>query len=300
MAVYKKTYTRYDGALTDPRFRFLVLTRYSFEELRRRRFLSLVTLSSSIWPLLCGVFIYLHHNLSAIKLMDINPAKLIPINAVFFLTYLGVQSMFAFFLAAFTGPGLVSPDLVNSALPLYLSRPFSRAEYVLGRFCVLFFLLSGVTWAPGLLLFLLQAYLEPGWGWENLRIAGGLFFGSLIWIVLLSLLALALSAWVKWKPVAGALMFGVFFVAGAFSAAINEILRTKWGHLLNISHLIGSVWLTLFEEPLKRGQGAAFFRVARGGIEIPVWCCWAALIAVCAICLYMLSRRIRGFEVVRG
>jgi len=299
MAVYKKTYTRYDGALTDPRFRFLVLTRYSFEELRRRRFLSLVTLASSIWPLGCALFIYLHHNLSALKLIDIDPSKLLAIDATFFLTYLGFQSMWAFFLAAFAGPGLVSPDLTNNALPLYLARPFSRAEYVMGRLSVLLILLSGVTWVPGLMLFLLQSYLSPGWGWDNLRIAGGLLLGSLIWILLLSLLALALSAWVKWKPVAGALMFGVFFVAGAFSAAINEILRTKWGHLLNISHLMGVVWLSLFEEPLKRGNGAAFFRVARGA-EIPVWCCWVALLAVCGICLYMLARRIRGFEVVRG
>jgi hypothetical protein len=40
--------------------------------------------------------------------------------------------MLALFLAAFIGPGLISPDLHNNALSLYLARPFSRAEYVLG------------------------------------------------------------------------------------------------------------------------------------------------------------------------
>ena len=299
MAVYRKTYRRYQGALTPEWSRCLVLTRYSFEDMKRRRMLALIVLGSSIWPVLCALGIYLHHNLSALKLLDINPAKLIPINALFFMTYLGVQSMFAFFLTAFVGPGLISPDLSNNALPLYLSRPFSRAEYALGRISVLWILLSSITWVPGFLLFGLQAYLEEGWAGQNLRILSGLFIGSWVWILLLSLLALALSAWVKWKPVAGALMFGTFFVAGGFGSAINEVMRTKWGHLLNLSHLIGTIWVSLFEEPMRLGAGAAFFRVARGE-EIPVWCAWVSLGAFCGVCLYMLARKIRGVEVVRG
>ena len=75
----------------------------------------------------------------------------------------------------------------------------------------------------------------------------GLFFGAWVWILVLALLALALSAWVKWKPAAGALMFGVFFVAAGFGATINAVQRTNWGHLFNISYLIGSVWVQLFE-----------------------------------------------------
>src|ERR1039458_1846991 len=77
----------------------------------------------------------------------------------------------------------------------------------------------------GLLLFLLQAYLEEGWTWmhANSSLAVGLFFGSWVWLLILALMALALSAWVKWKPAAGALMFGVFFVAAGFGVAINGV-----------------------------------------------------------------------------
>src|SRR4029079_1522562 len=124
------------------------------------------------------------------------------------------------------------------------------------------------------------------------------FWGSWIWIVILALQALALSAWVKWKPAAGALMFGVFFVAAGFGAAINAVQRTKWGNLLNISNLIGTVWVQLFEGENHTSNGAIFFRAAPGD-ELPLWCCWAALLALCGICLYMLARKIRGMEVVR-
>jgi ABC-2 type transport system permease protein len=298
MAVYKKTYRRYDGPLTPGWARFLVLARYSWEDLQRRRFLTLFFLGTLIWPLLCALGIYLRHNLAALDLMGIRAASMVKIDSTFFLTFLGVQSMFAFFLNSFLGPGLVAPDLANNALPLYLARPFSRVEYILGRITVLLVLLSLMTWIPGEILFGLQSYLE-GWDWfqANKGLAWALFAGSGVWIVFLALLSLSVSAWVKWKPIAGGLLFGLFFVAAGFGEAINSVLRTKWGNLINISNLVGSIWVSLFEKPMERGSGAVFFRVARGE-EIPVWMCWVALGLICLFCLWLLGKKIRGVEVV--
>src|SRR5580692_8915869 len=296
MAVFKHAYKAYDGALTPSWSRFLILPRYAFEEMRRKRFYSMFFLVSMLAPLIFALIIYVEHNLSALKMLQVR--DLIEINPRFFLNLLGWQSMMAFFMAAFVGPGQISPDLANNALSLYLARPFSRAEYVLGKLSVLLILMSVMTWIPGLLLFILQASLEGnGWLGQNLRIANAIFFGAWIWILLLSLLALALSAWVKWKPLAGGLLFGVFFVGAGFGGAINAIMRTQWGNLLNLSHLIGSVWTSLFEQPMHRGTGAVFFRMH--GVETPIWCCWVSLLAICAFCLYLLSRKIRGAEVVR-
>lgn len=296
MAVFKHAYRGYDGALTPTWSRFLILPRYAFAEMRRSRFYSMFFLVTMLAPLFFALTIYIEHNLSALKMLQIR--DVISINSRFFLNFLGWQSMMAFFLAAFVGPGQISPDLANNALSLYLARPFSRAEYVLGKMSVLLILMSTMTWIPGLLLFILQASLEGnGWLGKNLGIAGALFVGSWIWILILSLLALALSAWVKWKPLAGGLLFGVFFVAAGMGGAINAILRTRWGNLLNISRLVGTVWTSLFEQPAHRGSGAVFFRAHEG--EIPIWACWMALLALSAFCLYLLSRKIRGAEVVR-
>src|SRR5256714_7680943 len=93
----------------------------------------------------------------------------------------------------------------------------------------------------------------------NASLGWGLFFGSWVWILILALLALALSAWVKWKPAAGALMFGVFFVAAGFGVAINGVQRTKWGHLFNISALIGSVLVKLFGAHPPVNNGGVLF-----------------------------------------
>lgn len=299
MAVYKKSYRGYDGPLTAGSLRFLAPVRFAFEDLKRSRFLTLFFVASMILPLAFGCVIWFNHNLSALALLDIKAERLIRIDVRFFQHFLGIQCLLAFLWTAFVGPAMVAPDLANNALPLYLARPYSRQEYVLSKMTVLLALLSAVTWAPGLLLFGLQAYLEGGgWAGENLRIVYGTVFGSWVYIFVLALLALALSAWVKWKPVAGALLFGVFFVAAGFGAAVNDILNTRWGHLINLTHLIGTVWNSLFEDQAQRGPGAAFFRVRRGE-EIPEWSAWLMLAAVCAFCLWMLSRKIRGVEVVR-
>jgi ABC-2 type transport system permease protein len=301
MAVYKKTYRPYEGALTPSATRFLVIPRYAFEDMQKSRFLTIFFLASFIYPLICALFIYVQHNASILNLVGVqNANRLISINTTFFLNFLGWQSMMALFLAAFTGPGQVSPDLANNALALYLARPFSRVEYVLGKMWILVVLMSLMTWVPGLLLFFLQSYLEEGWTWmhQNINLAWGLFFGSWVWILILALLALALSAWVKWKPAAGALMFGVFFVAAGFGVAVNAVQRTKWGHLFNISALIASVWVQLFGADPRVNNGGVFFRIPQGE-EIPVWCSWAALAALCGICLYMLARKIRGAEVIK-
>ncbi len=299
MAVYKKHYRAYEGQLTAGWSRFLVPVRYTFEDLNRSRFLTLFFLASLIWPVLCGALIWLNHNLSALKLLNIRADRLIAIDVLFFQTYLGFQSMLAFFMTAFVGPGLVSPDLANNAVSLYLARPYSRFEYVLSKMSVLVILLSVMTWVPGLALYGFQGYLEGGgWAGQNTRIVSAVLLGSMVYILILSFLALALSAWVKWRPVAGALLFGVFFVASGFGVAVNQILRTKWGHLINLSYLIGTVWTELFEERLRRGPGAVFFRIKRDE-EIPVWAAWIALGVVCAFCAWLLNKKIRAVEVVR-
>ena len=158
------------------------------------------------YPLGCIVYIYLANNLSVLSSFGIPTplGQILQVEPSLFLYFCWVQAAFTYVLTAFVGPSLVSPDLVNGAMPLYLCRPFSRTEYIAGKMSVLVFLLSLITWVPGLLLFVIQASLA-GWEWTkaNLWIAGSIFIGLAVWILLLSLLALALSAWIKWKIAAG-------------------------------------------------------------------------------------------------
>jgi ABC-2 type transport system permease protein len=193
MAVYKRTYKGYSGSLTAAWSRFLILPRYSYSRLFQSKFLMLFNLASMIFPIGCAGFIYLSHNLSFLKAFNVQAGNFLEINGTFFLYYCNFQAAMAYLMTAFVGPSLVSPDLVNNALPLYFCRPFSRTEYVLGKMSVLMFLLSTITWIPGLILFAIQSSLA-GWEWtrEHLWIAGAIFLGMLVWSTVLSLIAMAI------------------------------------------------------------------------------------------------------------
>jgi ABC-2 type transport system permease protein len=285
MAVYRRNYKPYSGALTPEWSRFLVLFRYSRRKLFRSKLQTGFFVACFFFPFICLVLIYLAHNVSFLQEVGV-PREIISIDNKFFFHFMSVQGVLAFLLTAFTGPGLVSPDLANGALPLYLCRPFSRAEYVLGKSSVLAILLSQITWIPGLVLFAIQASLAgAAWTWANLWIAGSLLVSSLLWIAILSLLAMALSAWVKWRIVAGALLLAVMFFGAGFGQAINTVLRTESGNFFNLAFLMGTVWNSLFQMSPEHA--------------IPVAQAWMALLVYCAICLGLLLRKVRAYEVVR-
>jgi len=285
MAVYRRSYKPYTGALTASWLRWQVLFRYSRRNLFRSKVQTALFTICFFYPLLCLGFIYLAHNFSFLDQLGVS-ANLIAIDNAFFFRLLVVQGVLAFLLTAFIGPGLISPDLANGALPLYFCRPFSRAEYLVGKSSVLAITLSQITWVPGCVLFAIQAgFAGPRWAWNNLWILGSLILGSLIWIAILSLLAMALSAWVKWRIVAGALLLGVMFFGAGFGQAINAVLRTNSGYFMNIGFLMGTVWNALFRVDVEH--------------EIPVAAAWIALLVYCSICLGLLMRKVRAYEVVR-
>ena len=285
MAVYRRTYTSYSGALTPAWSRCLVLFRYSRRNLFRSKFQTGFFVLCFFHPLLCLIGIYLAHNLSFLERYS-GSNQLLTINNKFFFVFITVQGVLAFMLTAFTGPGLISPDLANGALPLYFCRPFSRAEYVLGKASVLAILLSEITWVPGLVLFAVQASLAgSSWTWNHLWIVSSLVLSSFLWIAILSLLAMALSAWVKWRIVAGALLLAVLFFGGGFGQAINAVMRTQSGHFIDIVYLIGTVWTSLFRIDNDRGISSS--------------AAWIALLIYCGICLALLVRKVRAYEVVK-
>jgi ABC-2 type transport system permease protein len=285
MAVYRRSYTSYSAALTPTWSRCLVLFRYSRQNLFRAKFQTGLFVLCFFYPVFCLFAIYLAHNLDFLQKFGAAGVPL-AIDSKFFLAFVNVQGVLAFLLTAFTGPGLISPDIANGALPLYFCRPFSRVEYVLGKSSVLVILLSQVTWIPGLILFAVQAILAgPAWTWDHLWIAGSLVVSSLIWIAFLSLLAMALSAWVKWRIVAGALLLGVLFFGAGLAQAINAVMRTQLGYFIDIVYLMATVWTALFQIGSER--------------SIPVAQAWIALLAYCTICLALLVRKVRAYEVIK-
>ncbi len=286
MAVYKRSYSTYSGTLTDPRTRFLVLPRYSYERLFQSRFLTGFLVACFFFPMACAGYIYLVNNASIFAGLGVPAPSFLKIDSGFFRFLMNFQGALAYILTALIGPTLIAPDLANNALPTYFSRPFSRTEYVVGKVSVLFILLSIITWVPGVLLFLLQvSQAGANWLGENWFILRALILGQFAWILLLSLLSAALSAWVKWKVVAGALILGVFGIGAGLATLINTILRTDYGSMLDLFRIMYTIWSDQLNID------------AQTGLE--PFEAWLGFIAVCVVCVMMLERKIRPKEIVR-
>ena len=258
MAVFRRVYQPLASSDLTPRWsRFLVLPRFAGAGIRGSRLLTGYLVLCLVPALVAAVIIYVYNNPLAQALMGLGDAShwRFRIDGQFFFWLLNAQVYLVFLLVAWVGPGLVAPDLVNNALPLYLARSFSRTEYVLGRMATLVSLCSLVTWMPDLLLWGLQAGLAGGGWWhQHLYIAWGVVAGALIAIALLSLLALALSAWVRWRIVATGLFVGLFLVLAGLGEAFNRALRTNWGSLLNLGFNVTTIWRDLLEVPLPIGD----------------------------------------------
>jgi ABC-2 type transport system permease protein len=304
MAVYEHGYKPYAGYLTPEWSRFLILPRHAFRDVFRSKFFIAFFALCFIYPLVAAILIYLHHNVNAIAMMQLDIRELVPINASFFHAFITTQCSLGFFLTVLIGPPLISRDLANNALPLYLSRPFTRKEYVVGKMCVILMLVSLITWIPGLLLFLLQSYLEgAGWLGQNVRLAGAIFLSSFVWIVVLSISSLAVSAWLKWRVVASGALLGIFFIPSAFGEIINTLFRTRLGHLISIGAIMNSIWLGLFGL-FQRQTGFMDGsingrRINMAFYEPPLWSSWLVLSLICALFVLLLMRKVRAYEVVK-
>ena len=290
MAVYKRTYKAYSGALTPAWSRFTVLSRYGLSTLFDSRPFTAYTMLCFI-PFLFGLcFIYIINNPTAQAILRVGSDHL-TIDNNLVLTFLNIEAPMGFVLALWGGPGMITKDFANHSVQLYLSRPLSRAEYLFGKISVLGALLSCTTWIPALILFFVHAQLQGnGWLWQNFWMVGSIFLACILWIAVISLVAMAVSVWVKWRIAASALMLAVFSVLPILGFVMDKILRTEWGRLISLPYVTTVIWAHLF-------RITAMNRHVGEWDVIPLWSAWASLLSVCAFCFWLLDRKLRAREV---
>ncbi len=287
MAVYKRGYQRYSGPLTGRWTRLLAFPRFAWRRMMDQR-LVLIALMLSMLPVVVAMaMIYVGNRQDLWRGLGMgDAAKMLEINASFFLIWMNAQAAFAVILAALAGPGLVAPDLANGGLSLYFSRPQTPRDYAAARLIVLTGLLSLPTWIPAALLLLLQSSMA-GWDWvaANWRLAPAILGGLMLWIFFVSLVALASSAWVKWRIIAGALILALFFVTAGAGQVINAVFRERWGLYLNPAVNMSNLWHAFLGLELPR--------------DLEAWPSAVCLAAMTLVFGWALLRKLRAVEVVK-
>jgi len=291
MTIFQKAYQGYSGPLTKPLDRTLVIYRYALADVFQTRLFSAFFAVCFILPVILMCVIYIFYNLELLVQMDVDIEELTEIDGSFFLLVMQYPQNFMLFVMIMAiGPVMISPDIRNNAMPLFLSRPIDKASYIFGKLLVLLFLGSLISWVPALPLFFWQGYLAgDGWLGDNLHLIVASIVTSITWILSLSLLSFAISAWVQWKAVARLAFFGILFFSSIFGGVVMEIFGGWGGHMVNVFAGIEVIMRELYHADSNLLDWLADMQVGYALLQF---------FLLSMISLFILTRRIRAFQVV--
>lgn len=282
MPIYDQGYRRYEARGPLRSVRFWPITREALRLVLSRRWF-LVLLMVAWVPFLARciqVFVVTRWP---------EAGRVLPVDGRLFGQFLGQQLIFDLIVTIFAGAGLVANDLRTGAILVYLSRPLTRRDYVLGKLGVLMALNLAVTLAPALLLYAVGVGLAPEqfFTWELAWVPPAIVLYSLVVSLVMSLVALAVSSLSRSARVAGIGFFGLLLGLDLVRNVLRALYRRPETALLSLQGNLDALARALFDVP------------ARPGLEL-YWA-WPALVlvAVAAGSLLVLRARVRAVEIVR-
>ena len=280
MPIYDQSYRRYEqrGALRSVRF-WPIMREPLRALLTKKAFMALMFLAALPLILRAGQ-IYAVTNIPQLGIVA-------PIGGKMFGDFLNGQIFFAILFAVFGGAGLVANDLRTGAILVYLSRPLTRRDYVLGKLGVMLVLTLGVTLLPGVLLYFVAFTLAPATfrTWDQAWILPAVVLQSLVVSLTVSLLILAISALSRSARIAGLGLVMLYIGSEMIRGILRMLLRVPETGLVSI------------QADLKAIGVALFGNVTRGlppGWVLPS----IVLLLVGAACLLILRKRVRAVEVI--
>jgi ABC-2 type transport system permease protein len=280
MPIYEQAYRRWQARGPLRRVRFWPITREALRLiLGKRAFLGLLAVAWIPFVVrLVQVYIVTRFP---------EASRLLPDQGKLFGEFLNGQLGFAMLLSIFGGAGLVANDLRTGAILVYLSRPLTRRDYVVGKIGVLAALNLSITLVPGLLLYLSalsllpERFLKLDMAW----IAPAVVAQSLLISFAVSLLALAVSSLSRSARVAGVALMALWLGLEIARVIAANVFSRPEVSLLSVQANVQAV-------------GSALFGITQHQALFWAWPL-AALAAAGLGCLAVLRSRVRAVEVVR-
>lgn len=238
------------------------------------------------------------------------PPDLHPKRALSFYQAFSNQGFFVFLAAITLGAGSIASDNRTNALLVYLAKPITKADYLLGKWVGLFLPLYAMAVVPALLLYLfcLASFAHEGFLHDE---------PTLIWRVLLACavpgivhgsILLGISAWCKRPAIAGVLYASLYFLSGIVVNIVwlfryrNHLDQGQLLHSLSLGGIIVGLAQNIYGVTLRN----TFFRRSEMDIKTissppPSWEVLLAVAGVLVVAGILAARaRIRAVEVVRG
>ena len=288
MPIHTQDYRHWEGTLKPhPHTRWWIIAKAELKLLAQRKIVRLiVAIPPAIYIVAHAILIYIFNQVPGIEFP-------FDVDNEFFQKFLfrnpgaGPPSSFLIALIAiFGGSGLIATDLKNNALSLYLSKPISWIDYLIGKFAVIGILIGCLTLIPGLLLFLEHVLLtDTPFLKENYWIPLSIIVYSVLITLSSSLLMLLFSSLTSNPRYAIIGFCAIWFGSPVIYEVLKAITRTSKMALISIWANYDILGTVLFA----------------GSHNYAVHWAWALLvqIALIALCLFVLHRRIRAVEIVK-
>ena len=289
MPVYQNKYTTWNGEYQPIFKRLLSFPRYSYMQLLGKRMVHMVFVSAWLPFILFTVYIYARVNVKLMESFNIPIGRLWEVDARFFYVFLWAQVPFLLFFTIMVGPSLMSRDIRHKALPMILSKPISRWEYILGKYMVLFFLLSILSWFQGFLLFFFQTsavskfstWRMEFWS-ESFWLLPKIFIFSLLTITTLNLLVMALSCLTQNYRFASTAIIMIIIGGFVVGGVATGIFRSHNWMCISTMTCLASIGYQVFG--LKNQTG------------LPSGLAWLSILGLWGICILILSWKTRAFQ----
>jgi ABC-2 type transport system permease protein len=181
---------------------------------------------------------------------------------------------------------LISEDRRTNALQLYLSKPLTRVEYVLGKLLSPLLYVLAITLLPAILLLVLQIVFSGSVAFlrQNLFLLPAITLLSLMQALLAAFAILALSSLSKSRRFVAIMYAGIVF----FTAAMYQVLR---------GITTSRTWAVISPGEMLDVIANAIFR-SRDQPAVPVYVAVIVVFVIIGLAVLILERRIRAVEVV--
>lgn len=278
MPIHDQGYHRYSGQRTAIGRSWQVMTRAGIKSVITKRTFIALMLWAWVPFVIRAVTIYVSQTFQQ--------ASFLAPKGETFREMLDQQGLFVFFVTIWVGAGLIANDRRANALQLYLSKPMTSAEYVAGKFAILFVFLMSVTFLPAMMLLLVQAMFAGSLEFirNNLYLLPAITLFSLIEVMLAASTMLALSSLSKSSRFVGVMFAGLVF----FTLSVFNVLR-------GITGRSSFAWLSPSSSLQQLGD--VIFRLEPRYQLSPAIAALAVLVMI-AGSIWILMRRVRGVEIV--
>jgi ABC-2 type transport system permease protein len=203
-----------------------------------------------------------------------------------FRQFLDQQSVFVFFVTVYVGAGLIANDRRANALQIYLSKPLTRAEYILGKMAVLMTFLLMITWIPAVVLLLVQVSFAGSFTFlrANLYPLPAITLLSFVEATTVSAAMLALSSLSNNSRFVAILYAGVIFFSDALFGVLRAVTRDSALSWLSVGNNLAQLGDAMFRLPLR--------------YTTPWPVSLMMIVAILVLSAVVLERRVRGVEVI--